>query len=249
MLDDERLACPACCSSQCSADGSATSFPYAGCLADGFPVPWRPRAVPQPAKRAYLPGQGSTRPRGPLHPDFREESPLRRRAHGSRSDVRLPRRIGRSKPDNRALASRVRVARTPIVYFVGTRGSWVPGASYPCFVTADDRSNRRVFGGPRAGWPARWTTRSRCSSPARSSAGTPCGNSKARLHQGRFRGLVLPAYSERCAICRLREPRLLDAAHIESDASPGGAAAVANGSEPLHNPPSRLRRGSRGHLA
>ena len=50
-----------------------------------------------------------------------------------------------------------------------------------------------------------------------------------RLHQGRFRGLVLPAYRDRCAICRLKEIRLLDAAHIVADSEPEGAASVTNG--------------------
>ena len=37
---------------------------------------------------------------------------------------------------------------------------------------------------------------------------------KARLHQASFRDAVLAAYGGRCAISRLPEPRLLDAAHI-----------------------------------
>lgn len=49
------------------------------------------------------------------------------------------------------------------------------------------------------------------------------------MHQAQFRGRVLPAYDERCAICRLREPRLLDAAHIVGDLEVGGDAAVPNG--------------------
>src|SRR5439155_14535933 len=52
---------------------------------------------------------------------------------------------------------------------------------------------------------------------------------RTRLHQARFRGLVLPAYSDMCAICRLRELRLLDAAHIIGDAETTGAASVTNG--------------------
>jgi predicted restriction endonuclease len=38
---------------------------------------------------------------------------------------------------------------------------------------------------------------------------------KVRLHQARFRGAVLPAYRDQCTICRLKEVRLLDAAHIK----------------------------------
>jgi putative restriction endonuclease len=42
---------------------------------------------------------------------------------------------------------------------------------------------------------------------------------KARfLHQASFRDAVLSAYRDRCAICHLPEPRLLDAAHIIMDA-------------------------------
>jgi putative restriction endonuclease len=52
---------------------------------------------------------------------------------------------------------------------------------------------------------------------------------RTRLHQARFRGQVLPAYREQCAICRLKEVRLLDAAHIVADRDPRGRPAVANG--------------------
>ena len=52
---------------------------------------------------------------------------------------------------------------------------------------------------------------------------------KQRIHQAQFRGAVLPAYSDRCAICRLREVRLLDAAHIVGDAEELGAPVVSNG--------------------
>ncbi len=52
---------------------------------------------------------------------------------------------------------------------------------------------------------------------------------KQRIHQAQFRGVVLPAYSDRCAICRLREVRLLDAAHIVGDAEELGDAVVSNG--------------------
>ncbi len=54
-------------------------------------------------------------------------------------------------------------------------------------------------------------------------------DARVRLHQARFRGLVLNAYGDRCAICRLRESRLLDASHIVADSDPAGVAAVRNG--------------------
>jgi putative restriction endonuclease len=50
-----------------------------------------------------------------------------------------------------------------------------------------------------------------------------------RLHQQQFRRMVLRAYREQCAICRIRHVQLLDAAHILADRHPKGAAAVPNG--------------------
>ena len=52
---------------------------------------------------------------------------------------------------------------------------------------------------------------------------------KQRIHQAQFRGVVLPAYHDGCAICRLREVRLLDAAHIVPDTEDTGEPVVSNG--------------------
>lgn len=51
---------------------------------------------------------------------------------------------------------------------------------------------------------------------------------RQRLHQRPFRDRVLLAYRHQCALCRLRHPPLLDAAHIREDAQ-GGAPVVTNG--------------------
>ena len=50
-----------------------------------------------------------------------------------------------------------------------------------------------------------------------------------RLHQPVFRAQVLQAYEHKCAICRLRYPSLLDAAHILRDGHPRGQPVVSNG--------------------
>jgi putative restriction endonuclease len=50
-----------------------------------------------------------------------------------------------------------------------------------------------------------------------------------RLHQETFRTRVLHAYHNSCAICRLRHPELLEAAHILEDKHPRGIPAVSNG--------------------
>lgn len=51
---------------------------------------------------------------------------------------------------------------------------------------------------------------------------------RERLHQPVFRAQVLAAYQNRCALCRLRHPELLDAAHIRGD-SAGGEPVLTNG--------------------
>ena len=51
---------------------------------------------------------------------------------------------------------------------------------------------------------------------------------RRRLHQPDFRRRVLAAYERQCAMCRLRHPELLDAAHIKED-SEGGQPVVTNG--------------------
>ena len=51
---------------------------------------------------------------------------------------------------------------------------------------------------------------------------------RVRLHQRVFRDRVLLAYESQCALCRLRHPVLLDAAHIKED-SEGGEPIVPNG--------------------
>ncbi|MGH9029314.1 MAG: HNH endonuclease [Acidimicrobiales bacterium] len=52
---------------------------------------------------------------------------------------------------------------------------------------------------------------------------------RTRLHQPVFRARVLRAYHERCAMCRLHHPELLDAAHIIPDGQPKGDPVVPNG--------------------
>ena len=52
---------------------------------------------------------------------------------------------------------------------------------------------------------------------------------RRRLHQRAFRELVLLAYRNQCALCRLRHSELLDAAHIVPDAEPEGEPVVQNG--------------------
>jgi putative restriction endonuclease len=50
-----------------------------------------------------------------------------------------------------------------------------------------------------------------------------------RLHQQAFRLRVVEAYRRHCAVCKLRQQELLDAAHILPDCHPQGEPIVPNG--------------------
>ena len=56
---------------------------------------------------------------------------------------------------------------------------------------------------------------------------------KRRLHQATFRAAVIAAYDSRCALSRLRVPKLLDAAHIVPDAHELLGQPVVNNGLPL----------------
>ncbi len=123
--------------------------------------------------------------------------------------------------DNETMRAAMRL-QTPIVYY----RSFSPGrytALYPVYIAEDDPYAQRVLlssgmirlgeAAPLVGVERSYAVR----------------EARVRLHQSRFRSLVLPAYSEQCAICRLKQRRLLDAAHIRPDASLDASAHVTNG--------------------
>jgi putative restriction endonuclease len=130
------------------------------------------------------------------------------------------------QPDNQALRA-AGTLRAPIVYFVATRPGWYK-ALYPCFVVGDDPVARRVLVSP-----------GRIIGPLDEPEPVPLQDpierryavrqTRVRLHQARFRGRILVAYRSLCAICRLREGRLLEAAHIVADPEEHGEPLVSNG--------------------
>jgi putative restriction endonuclease len=130
------------------------------------------------------------------------------------------------QPDNRALRT-AHVLRVPLAYFVATRPGWFDPV-FPAFVTDDDPAAREVL--IRVGELA-----GPLDEPRPVLVDDPIARRytfrqvRVRVHQSRFRGRVIPAYRERCAICRLREVRLLDAAHIVGDAETAGEPEVSNG--------------------
>jgi putative restriction endonuclease len=130
------------------------------------------------------------------------------------------------QPDNRALRA-ARASQAPLVYFVATRPGWYK-ALYPVFVTSDDPVARRVLVSPgRMSGPLDEPEPVLPDDPIERRYDVR--ETRVRLHQARFRGRVLVAYSSLCAICRLKESRLLDAAHIAGDLEEHGEPVVANG--------------------
>ncbi len=128
--------------------------------------------------------------------------------------------------DNRALRAANRLA-VPLVYFVATRQGWYEPL-YPFYVSEDRPAERRVLVsvGRRIGPVDELEPVLITDSIERKYAARQV---KVRLHQRRFRWLVIPAYRDQCAICRLREIRLLDAAHIVGDLEPSGTPEIRNG--------------------
>lgn len=129
-------------------------------------------------------------------------------------------------PDNRALLA-LYADNVPVVYFAATRPGYYR-AEYPMFVTADDRASRRVLVTPgRRIGPLDELEAVTIDDPLERRYAVR--DTRVRLHQARFRGRVLIAYSSRCTICRLKETRLLDAAHIAGDLETHGEPVVSNG--------------------
>lgn len=127
--------------------------------------------------------------------------------------------------DNRAVRRAQELGR-PLIYFYGI-GPGLYEAIAPVYVT-EDVPARLTFhiaadatgvGDPRL-------MRGGADAPLKAYATTTV---KRRLHQHRFRQLVLSAYGERCTVCRLHHAELLDAAHILEDRDERGKPEVPNG--------------------
>lgn len=115
----------------------------------------------------------------------------------------------------------------PLVYYIGTRPGWYKPV-FPCFVRADDPAAQMVLVTPGAlSGPADEPAPIRLEDPIERRYAVR--QTRVRLHQARFRGRVVPAYSDQCSICRLKELRLLDAAHIVGDIEASGEPTIKNG--------------------
>jgi putative restriction endonuclease len=127
---------------------------------------------------------------------------------------------------NRALRA-AHALGVPLVYFIGTRLGWYR-PEYPAFVVEDDPAGRRVlvtFGKMIGPYEEREPTLIDDEIERR----YVVRDVRQRVHQAQFRGAVVPAYLDQCAVCRLKEVRLLDAAHIVADVDEAGVPVVSNG--------------------
>lgn len=132
-------------------------------------------------------------------------------------------------PDNRYNVSLRRAGELgrPLLYLVGV-GKGIYQPVFPCYVVADRPEAlaiELVAGVPGSGL-ARPDENPLADLPLKEYVTRTV---KTRLHQGRFREAVLGAYARRCAMCRLRHPELLEAAHIIPDRDPRGTPEVPNG--------------------
>lgn len=126
-------------------------------------------------------------------------------------------------PDNLALRSAMEWQR-PILYLVGVDPG-VYDVIFPVYIVGDDPAALQFT--MVADQPAVSMDATSVMVEARREYATRAV--MQRLHQQQFRRVVLRAYRERCAICRLHHLDLLDAAHILADRHPKGAPVVTNG--------------------
>jgi putative restriction endonuclease len=128
-------------------------------------------------------------------------------------------------PDNRALREAKR-QRRPLLYLVAERpGVYRP--IFPCLVVGEVTEQLSfLLVADALGSITAPAAELDDASPLKSYITREV---KQRLHQGRFRWLVLTAYAKQCAMCMLRHTDLLDAAHIIEDRDVRGLPEVPNG--------------------
>jgi putative restriction endonuclease len=131
--------------------------------------------------------------------------------------------------DNRKLR-RAYETRTPLIFFEEVRNHLYQ-AIWPVIIIEDHPEKRFVRAAIEPAYRTlgigmTWDSIGVSSSDVRRYAMI---ETRHRLHQSAFRYLVIDAYDERCAMCRLHHRKLLDAAHIVPDAEDEGIPTVNNG--------------------
>jgi putative restriction endonuclease len=155
----------------------------------------------RPEERPYADGEGED---GYLRYKWRGDDPLH--------------------PENVALRSAME-QKLPLIWFNGV-ASGVYVAVRPVWLIAEEPLAQQFVVALDADQMVTWHESVAAALPLRRAYAERV--TKQRLHQPLFRARVLIAYDKRCALCRLKHPELLDAAHIRSD-SVGGEPVVPNG--------------------
>ncbi|MDQ3587258.1 MAG: HNH endonuclease [Actinomycetota bacterium] len=128
-----------------------------------------------------------------------------------------------TQADNRALDAAFE-QQVPLIYFKGIEAGQY-SIVQPVFVTDRDRDGRLVLLEP--GTPSDLAGEGLVSSkPVRAVA---LKEVKVRLQQHRFRRDVMRAYRRRCAVCSLKRPELVHAAHILEFSQDEVLSEVSNG--------------------
>jgi putative restriction endonuclease len=114
--------------------------------------------------------------------------------------------------------------QVPLVYFHGHRPGWYH-AEWPVYVVGDSPESLTFT--LVAEEPATTGETFGVAEPLRRAYLSRV--MQQRLHQTAFREIVLDAYRDSCAVCRLKHRELLEAAHILPDGDPRGEPIVSNG--------------------
>ena len=128
--------------------------------------------------------------------------------------------------DNVALRRAMELGK-PLIWFVGV-ASGIYDPVFPVWLTAEEPEQLQFVVALDDLTRLHWRPGLALASPFEPTRRYAEVTVQARLHQPVFRARVLLAYESRCALCRLRHPPLLDAAHIRED-SEGGEPIVPNG--------------------
>ena len=193
-------------------------------LAEGFELDGRrvpvisPQGIFKPAVM-QLPLSITTAPMGPYDDHIGPDNLLRYRYRGTDPNHR----------DNIGLRT-VMANRLPLVYFQGI----VPGrysALWPIFIVEDLRDQLAFSVSVDDAIPGgiHLVEEEPVGRIAEARREYAVSQTRTRLHQSAFRELVLRAYRNQCALCRLRHTELLDAAHIMPDSEPEGDPTINNG--------------------
>lgn len=199
-------------------------------LAEGFRVQGErvPLVAPQGifiprASVSDLPLTITTSPNGPYDDGFIDGQTLHYKYRGTDPNHR----------ENRGLRELMR-QRLPLIYLHGIE----PGlylVTWPVFIVNDEPGSLRFsVRAEERGLADYWSSEGTLPADFETEYGElrrqhKTREVKVRVHQQAFRSRVLRAYKQQCALCRLRHPPLLDAAHITPDSNDLGEPVVSNG--------------------